>query len=155
MHLYDGQALELSLNEESIILQVASYSKIDQVDVNASPHKPQAMFFGPEPGHTWCYYYQTASLERQRGNWQAVILLAQAAAKNNFTPSDLTEWMPFLEGYANTGNSVLVKKIAALIQADPDLTASVCQRFKPGARPPTTYSDPAAFQLIATTLCRE
>ena len=153
MHLYDGNNLELSLNEESIILQVAPYSKIDQVDVNAAPHQPQAIFFGPEPAHTWCYYYQTASLERQRGNWQAVTALAQEAAAQHYAPTDLTEWMPFLEGYANTGHPDLVKQIASRIQADPDLTASVCLRFKPGSQAPATYSDPAAFQLIATTLC--
>jgi hypothetical protein len=154
MHVYDGNTPELSLNEESIILQVAPFSKIDQIDTNAAPHQPPAIFFGKEPPRTWCYYYQTASLERQRGNWQAVVTLGQQAADQKFSPSDLTEWMPFLEAEANTGHPDQVKQIAAQMQTDKDLTASLCQRFKLGpSAAPANYSDPAAFQLIATTLC--
>jgi len=153
VHVYDGNSPELTGFEDPIIPEVAPYSKIDQIDVSASPHQPQAVFFGSEPVHSWCYYYQKASLERQRGNWQEVARLGQEAVSLKFKPVDLSEWMPFLEGYANTNQLDLLKQTAALIQKDKEITFSLCRQFKPGAPVPPSFSSADAFSLIASNLC--
>jgi hypothetical protein len=72
----------------------------------ASGSKPDPVLFGPEPAHTWCYYYQKASLAKQFGDWQQVVVLGDEAAAKGYVPdhsgSDTPhEWRPFIEGYAH------------------------------------------------------
>lgn len=154
MHLIDGNAIELSLYEDPYVSMVAPYSKIDRVDVNAQPHIPPEIFFGPEPPHTWCYYYEKASLARQKGDWQEVVRLGNEAASLGYRPTDLIEWMPFLEAYANLGQTQEVHIIAAAIRSDQDIQRLLCQRFGPNAPLPSTYYTPQAFALIATAMCQ-
>jgi hypothetical protein len=60
-------------------------------------------FFGPEPEHGWCYYYEKASLARQEGDWSAVASLGDQAFQLHDTPSVAEERLPFIEGYAHVG----------------------------------------------------
>jgi hypothetical protein len=65
---------------------------------------PPARLFGEEPPHDWCYYYQKASLARQRGQWEEAAQLGYAAAEQGLRPIDRVEWVPFLLAYAYTGD---------------------------------------------------
>ena len=153
VHVWDPAFPDFSLNEDPIVPLTAPYSNISQIDVNATPHQPEAVFFGGEPAHIWCYYYEKASLARQQGNWQEAARLGQEAASQKFTPADLSEWMPFLEGYANTGQLNLVKQTAGFIKQDSDITFSLCRQFKPGSPVPPGFTSGDAFNLIASNLC--
>jgi len=70
--------------------------------------RPQAhltpVIFGPEPAHTWCYYYEKAALAAQLENWDEVVALGEAAFNLGDYPNDPMERLPFIEGYAHTGN---------------------------------------------------
>lgn len=46
--------------------------------------KPPSAIFGPEPKHTWCYYYQKADLARQQGQWDKVVKLGEEAFQNGY-----------------------------------------------------------------------
>lgn len=60
---------------------------------------PVPEIFGPEPPHTWCYYFQKASLARQFEDWETVVALGETVFEKNLHPDDVYEWLPFLEGY--------------------------------------------------------
>lgn len=60
-------------------------------------------FFGKEPAHTWCYYYQKAELARQSKQWNRVAKLGDQAGKRGYEPYVPEELFPFIEGYANVG----------------------------------------------------
>jgi hypothetical protein len=61
---------------------------------------PLLQIFGPEPIHGWSYFYQKAELERQVGYWDKVALLGDKVGGLGYKPKDLSEWFPFIEGYA-------------------------------------------------------
>jgi hypothetical protein len=84
-------------------------STLDQIitDPGQSSLPPQE-YFGPEPEHDWCYYFQKASLARQTQDWAEVSRLADEVLDKGYRPntpgSDTAyEWQPFIEGLANAG----------------------------------------------------
>ncbi len=79
-----------------------SASHVDRIDVRTnSPAHPPTEIMGSEPEHDWCYYFQKADLARQIEDWQQVAQIADQASRRGFKPSDATEWLPFIEAYAN------------------------------------------------------
>ena len=52
---------------------------------------PPPMLFGPEPPHTWCYYFQKADLARQRGDWDEVARLGDEARELGFAALDVSD----------------------------------------------------------------
>jgi hypothetical protein len=68
-----------------------------------SPRLPDPPF-SEEPAHAWCYYYEKAELARQAQDWSKIAQLAMQAAGQGLAPQDAFEWLPFIEGYARTGN---------------------------------------------------
>lgn len=65
---------------------------------------PPGNLYGTEPDHNWCYYFEKADLARQIENWEEVVRLAEIAFSLGDYPNDPAERMPFIEGYAHTGN---------------------------------------------------
>lgn len=77
----------------------------DQILQDAdSPATPPVEIFGPEPVHTWCYYYQKADLARQFADWPTIYTVGEEAFAQKYYPEELSELYPFIEGYAKTGN---------------------------------------------------
>lgn len=68
-----------------------------------APRLPQNIF-DPEPARTWCYFFEKADLARQVGDWQTVTTLGDQAFAAQDYPNDPAERLPFIEGYAHTGN---------------------------------------------------
>lgn len=62
--------------------------------------------FGPEPPRGWCYYYEQAELAARQGDWPAVVALAipAFAAQPDLTRDQAYELLPFIQGYAFTGD---------------------------------------------------
>ena len=90
---------------------------------------PAKIIFGNEPEHGWCYYYQLASLARQKGDWQEVVRLGNEAAQSGLQPTDVSEWMPFYEGYANLSMFDEANNIAAEFRMNPNFINSYCTQF--------------------------
>ena len=61
--------------------------------------------FGPEPPHTWCYYYEKAELAHQFGNWSTIVELGDEANMMNLEPRDPREWSIFIDAYRRLGRS--------------------------------------------------
>jgi hypothetical protein len=65
---------------------------------------PDKNIFGHEPEHTWCYYFEKADLARQSGDWETVSSLGNQAISEGYSPNNLYEWIPFIEGYLHMRN---------------------------------------------------
>ena len=126
VHVINGVAPEYSSADMDSIRAIGSFSEIEHILIDETPHTPPVIVFGPEPSHGWCYYYQKADLARQKGDWDEVIRIGDQASAQNLTPADLIEWMPFVQAYAQTGNVERLKELVPMLSADPDITSQVC-----------------------------
>jgi hypothetical protein len=151
LHVYDSKQVELAQNVSPQIMVAAEYSNIGQIIPNRQTPQPPESFFGAEPEHAWCYYYQKASLARQKQDWTQVVQLADEAAGKALLPKDVSEWMPFLEGYANQGRQEDVAKIFKAIKTVPVVQNQLCNVLK--SHPNGVYSTGNAYQEILKGVC--
>jgi hypothetical protein len=84
-----------------LALPVANLSRIEPEPVAGD--YPAQDLFGKEPAHDWCYYFQKADLARQFDDWQKVAQLGDEAQEKGYAAQDANEWLPFIQGYAFTG----------------------------------------------------
>jgi len=127
VHVLDGRGPEYSQDENSSIQIIGDYSNLDFILTDMPAPEPPTFAFGPEPEHAWCYYYQKANLARQRGDWDEVLALSAEAQENGFAPTDLIEWMPFLQAYAHAGDADRLVEIAPIVAAEPFVKQQACQ----------------------------
>jgi len=66
-------------------------------------NKNEVFFVEEEPQVSWCYYYQKASLAYQFRDWETIAYLGDSAFSINDYPNDDSERVPFIFGYAHTG----------------------------------------------------
>jgi len=81
----------------------AARSDLSLVLVDRPDDQPNMRWFGKEPQHTWCYYFEKAELARQRGDWQTAAQLGDEAARLGYTARDDMEKLVFIEAYAHVG----------------------------------------------------
>lgn len=84
--------------------------------IQGTPRESYALLkiLGPEPKHDWVFYYQRAELERQLGRWDEVARLGDEAIRQHYQPSEGSEWLPFIEGYARTGRYDMAEHLTEL-----------------------------------------
>ena len=83
------------------------YAANSRDDLIAADFDQNEVFFLPESsaaGNSWCYYYEKASLAAELGNWEEIVQLAGSAFNLDDHPNDASERLPFIEGYARTGD---------------------------------------------------
>jgi hypothetical protein len=107
----DGRA-ENSLLSDAL-QQIVPVSDLSRIHPETDRLPPDPDIFGPEPDHTWCYYYEKADLARQLEGWEQVTRLGDEAINAGYAASDPKEWFVFIVGYGLTGN---VDQAAALTQ---------------------------------------
>ncbi len=129
VHALNGLQPEYSANDPDSIRVIGFYSELERVLVDKSSHAPPELVFGPEPARGWCFFFQSADLARQRGDWETVIRLGREAQTNGFAPSDLIEWMPFLHAYAVTGDVDRLLELAPQISTEPYIALQVCRNI--------------------------
>jgi hypothetical protein len=91
----------LFIDGQDILIPISNLSQIIP-DPASAPPDPN--IFGPEPAHTWCYFFQKADLARQVKDWNTVIALYKQAQEMGATPGFGAEYIPFIEAYAQTGD---------------------------------------------------
>jgi len=99
--LADGRAENALL--PAPLQRVAFVSNLDRIQTQPDSSLPDPNIFGPEPEHTWCYYYEKAELARQFEDWEQISLLGDQALSAGFAPIDPLEWFVFIEGYGLSG----------------------------------------------------
>lgn len=113
VRVIDGTLPEISRWDTNIFKKMAPYSEIEHILTDAPQHIPPFIVFGPEPEHTWCYYYEKASLARQNGDWDEVRRLGnEAKAKGIFYTNNLIEWIPFIQAYAIAEDPESIEQIS-------------------------------------------
>ena len=127
VHIIDGTQPEYSTQENASVQIIGPYSNLEWILPNMPAHTPPPIIFGSEPEHDWCYFYQAASLARQRGEWNEVVRLGQQAQEQGFAPADAIEWMPFLQAYAEMGDEEHLKELAPQITSEPYIAVQACQ----------------------------
>jgi hypothetical protein len=90
--------------------------------------RPPAFVLGPEPAHSWCYYFEKADLARQTGDWVAVAALGdEALIVHALKPADLSEYLPFIEADGHLGRwSAAEQRSQDLIRRAPVMKPSLC-----------------------------
>ncbi len=83
--------------------ELAAISHLERIIPEFNPAISPEGIFGPEPEHGWCYYFEKADLARQEGDWTTAADLGDEAQALGLSPATGMEWVPFMEGYANTG----------------------------------------------------
>lgn len=88
-----------------ITRQVTPISDLSRIRIDSADERPvPTQIFGGEPEHTWCYFFEKADLARQNQDWSQVVDLWDQASQNGFAPGNGVEYLPFIEGFALTGD---------------------------------------------------
>jgi len=122
---------------------------------------PPTDIFGKEPPHDWCYYYEKADLRRQSGQWDAIVSLGEEAAAKGYTPLNIDsphEWLPFIEGYAYTGDwETAVELSLASLDRDVRYRPTLCLLWQQInlVGPQGADNEQAYEQIYSTMQCQE
>jgi len=126
VHVLDGQKPEYSRYDSASVRILGPYSSLEHIQTNEPVSIPPSIVFGLEPEHDWCYFYQKASLARQRQDWDEIRLLGDEVSSDNLVPNDAIEWMPFLQAYAQLGNIDKLETLAPKVVYDPFAVQQAC-----------------------------
>lgn len=150
VRVLDGKQPELSSADPPGIKLVAAYSEIEHIILESDHPVPSSVVFGPEPPHNWCYYYQQATLARQKGDWDEVIRLGEQARDQNMKPKDMIEWLPFLQAYAVLDKVNELNDISMIVKEDLFVQTQACRILSAMSN----LSDEIRISL-KTNLCNE
>jgi hypothetical protein len=151
LHAIDGRQVELPAYDQSDLLLISSYSKIERIDIFAPGVEPPVKLFGSSPEIGWCYYYQKISLARQREDWDEAVRLAEEAASLGFGPRDPSERIPVFEAYANTGRLELAEETATEMLQHRDMILLYCSQLNQRTDLPESFDK----DYIISTLCSD
>jgi hypothetical protein len=127
VHVINSQWPRYSEQDSDQILLLGQHSKDQDVLTDVRAPQPAEFIFGPEPAHTWCYYYQQAELALQKGDWEKVVQIGGEVTRLKLTPNDRIEWLPFLQAYARKGDEKAFKAIAIKIDISAFARGEACR----------------------------
>jgi hypothetical protein len=127
VHLIDSQWPRYSDQDSDRILLLGQYSKVKNILTDVRAPRPAESIFGPEPAHTWCYYYQQAELALQEGNWEKIAQIGNEVNQLKLSPNDRIEWAPFLQAYAFLGDEKAFKATAIKIGNSAFVRGEACR----------------------------
>jgi hypothetical protein len=131
--------------------QALELSHLDQISVNEkSAAVPPAHLIGAEPGHTWCYFFEKASLAEQRLDWKEAAALGDQLRQQNLSPSDLSEWLPFVEAYARMGALDQAQAISETVYQQKNLRPALCDTWQKVVK-----DQPAASEIAKSVRCNQ
>ena len=127
VHVLNGQQPEYSRYDSASVRILGPYSNLEHILTNEPASTPPSIIFGPEPEHDWCYFYQKASLARQRQAWDEIRSIGKEVMNKNLAPNDTIEWMPFLQAYAQLENTGELEALAPKVVSDPFVAQQACR----------------------------
>lgn len=134
-HAMDGDDPVFPGQTSPMLYSIIRLSQINQIDIDAPMTLPPEDIFGREPEHDWCYFFETASLEAQRSNWNRVVELGDRALSLGFKPIDRSEWLPFLKGFVMVGREADAEEMALWIRDNEVIRHRQCDYMNNGALP--------------------
>ena len=148
VRVINGASPELSEKDQQRIMLVAPSSNIEDVLTGVPGPAAPTRFFGAEPPHGWCYYYQKATLARQQNDWKTVASLGEKALADGFYPSDKIEWMPFLQAYVTLGQKEKLHRFISIMGESPFIQKQVCTALTAASK------DPDMLATIKEDFCK-
>jgi hypothetical protein len=151
----------LSPEEDALLPQVTGrlasvlpMTTLKQVRASGDPARPPAAL-GPEPAHGWCYYYQKAELARQQQDYAQAAALADQAFAANLHPAGAAELIPFIQGYALSGNPGQALALSQAASQQAGLAPTLCALWQQisAAASPASQVQAAARQMRAELNC--
>jgi hypothetical protein len=130
VHALDSRWPLISTADSALTILIAPRSRIENIQLEQTASTPYPPIFGPEPAHTWCYYYEKAALASQFADWQQVADLGAEASQQDLRPVDRVEWMPFLQAYAHLGDEQKLRDTAPRINESPFLRRQACNTLQ-------------------------
>lgn len=133
---YDGRrCLHVLVDEraENALLpaslqQALPASNLSRIRPKTEKLPPDPRIFGPEPDHTWCYFYEKAELSRQVQNWEQIAYRGNQVLAAGYIPYDPIEWFVFIEGYGLSGNIEQAEQLSqSVFNARNDLSPLLCE----------------------------
>jgi len=129
LHVVDSAWQELGKEESALVRLAAPYSRVDLIDTAVEGKNPSPVIFGREPEHGWCYYYQKASLARQKEDWNELVRLGDEVRSRGLRPQNMLEWMPFYQGYARASQFDKANEVAYDLRGDQLSLQTFCAQF--------------------------
>ena len=123
-------------NLPSVTREAISNANLSRILPEPATSSPPVDIFGPEPRHTWCYFFEKAALGQQMEDWQTVIELGDQARELGYTPnfdaSDTAhEWLPFIEAYAGGGRGSDAEQISLAAYSEvPQINGRMCDLWE-------------------------
>jgi hypothetical protein len=118
--------------------------------------RPPESILGPEPQHSWCYFFEQADLARQQGQWQRVAELGDQAFQQapQLYPVNAPEYWPFIEGYARSGQwDKAVQLSTQAYQLTTRMSRLLCENWaRLAATTPQNDNQQAALDRIRQSL---
>lgn len=152
LHVIDGRVPIYSAGSSPFTEWLAPFSSLNRIDAWADDHVPPQEIFGPKPELTWCYYYQKASLAAQREDWAQVNQYADEAKQKRLTPTDPSEWMPFLLAHVNSKEYEAAQEEISKIKDNGYIRYQVCKDLDENVDSPFAAS-PEARTFLLEELC--
>ena len=104
LRILDPQSKIFTPNLPNDLSKAFFLSDVSQIISDAKSAVPPENIFGQQPTYDWCYYFQKAELAHQKSEWDTIVMLGDTAREKNLSPTEPTEYMVFIEGYAHTGD---------------------------------------------------
>lgn len=106
-------------------------SNIRQVARNGDNMAFPTRYFGAEPAHEWCYYFEKAELARQYGDWDEVVMNYEAAHTADFSALQPVENLVFIEGLARLGETDKASRLTGkVLSQDRQLCKALLSTWK-------------------------
>ncbi|MEW5869944.1 MAG: hypothetical protein AB1894_11755 [Chloroflexota bacterium] len=126
-------------NKPSLVRKALPLSRPELVSSEGNPDPLVTQFFGPEPKHDWCYYFEKADLARQAGDWQQVAELGSQVINPDqvFAWRNTAELALFIEGFARTGRWTkavsLTQRALDVSESNLPVLCALWERLRPAA----------------------
>lgn len=98
------------VNDDMRRLSAGSDIRLIKQTEGEAPTPPEEIY-GETNAQTWCYYFEKADLARQYQQWDEIVRLWNEAEANGDRPDNGFEYIPFIEGYGQTGDWARVKEM--------------------------------------------
>lgn len=126
VQVIDGTHSVTADEEEGEIKAIARMSNMSNILLYEPMRQPMHSIFGTEPERDWCYYYESASLAYQKGEYEVVLQYMDEANRLGFTANDPAEWMPFLQAAVYLEEEDTILALARLVKKSEMLQQQVC-----------------------------
>lgn len=154
LQVIDGENPIYSPSDYSRISQLGDASDPSLIMLDVDGRIPSGKYFGAEPAHGWCYSYAQMGIAQQRGDWEAVEMIADRAIEAGQHGEDPVEWIPVVQAFAYRGRQDDARGYLEILKTSPYLRYESCQYFRNAGELLTLdKTESAGNRWLVTELC--